>query len=452
MRSLGSTRPRRAPLVGALVFAWALVIAAGVGSGGSAARAQAESTGADFDLDNTGWNGLSELRALAREQDAELIVPSRLDIGTLTPADGLLIVHPLEAPPTEQLTAFLQAGGRVAVADDFGRADELFRAFRITRTAPSQVSAELLLLRGNRELIVARPSSSHPLVDGVDALVTNHPRVLVHRELEPVFALGDGEALVLTGAMGEGRFVALGDPSVLINNMLELAGNRQFASNLLLYLRRSASSRVFVVGPSVVIVGRFGDPGADRPLHDVRRFLERASSIELPPLAIRVLALTSTLLVLILVFGALPRRSPYEGANPLGEGRVEGGMLGRIEWYGARPNDLLEPALVYKYELERELRATLGLDASARIERAPSDPKEMPKEMLRAMRSRGLPPRTLEDAGRLLEELGSLAKGATREPPPVVGEAQLARLVTRGDALLAALDRGPDRGASEGAR
>ncbi len=405
-------------------------------------EAQASGSNADFATGNVGWNGLSGLLDVAREEDATLIVTRRLDIGTLTPSDGLLIVHPLEPLPTEAITAFLQAGGRVALADDFGAADTFLQAFHIDRSAPPTNLPDVLRLRGNPELLVARATSSHPLREGVASIVTNHPRSLFHTELEPIFAIRPLEAVVLAGAVGEGRLVAIGDPSVLINNMLELTGNRRFASNLLLYLRRDASSRIVLVEPGGVIVGRFGEPGADRPLHDVRRFLERVSSADVPPLALRILALSIVTIALILVFGAIPRTSPYDGAAVLESPRVAGGLFGRIAWYGARPTELLEPALVYKGELDAALRARLGLSVAALNERAPADPKEL----LSAMRSRGCSPRSIEQARRLLEELAALAAASEREPAPSVGEARLRDLVTRGEALLASM---PDPSSGE---
>jgi hypothetical protein len=207
-----------------------------------AARAGAQTTGAsgDFATTNTQWNGLSDLLQVAAEEDAQLVVVSRLDLGTLTPRDGLLVVYPTEAMPTGDLSDYMRAGGRLAVADDFGAADSLFRIFRIGRAEPNPDAPSVLRLRGNGELLVARPLTQHPLTEGVGAVVTNHPRVLFHAELEPIFAVGDHDAVVLAGAVGEGRLVAIGDPSLFINNMLALDGNRRFASNLLLYLRGDA--------------------------------------------------------------------------------------------------------------------------------------------------------------------------------------------------------------------
>jgi hypothetical protein len=401
------------------------------------AGGQVSAAAGDFVTTNAQWNGLSELLEVADEQDAPVEVVSRLDLGTLSPADGLLIVYPTEALPSDDLSAHMRAGGRVAVADDYGAADSLFHVFRISRAEPSPDAPAVLRLRGNRALLVARPLSQHPLTEGVGSLVTNHPRILWHAELEPIFSIGEHEAVVLAGAVGEGRLVAIGDPSVLINNMLELDGNRRFASNLLLYLRGDAGGRVLLLEPGGELVGRYGEPGADRPLHGLRSMLERAADAQLPPLALRIFALAVILILLVIVAGTLPRGSPYRASAMFREETVAGGLSGRVEWYRARATDLLEPTLVYKLELEAALSAHLGLP----LQGPPpgrSGPL-VPPEMLSVMRSRGLSAQTVDDARRLLDELANLASGATNGTAPPVNEARFRSVVARGDALLAAL-------------
>ncbi|MDH5491251.1 MAG: hypothetical protein OEY14_04805, partial [Myxococcales bacterium] len=149
--------------------------------------------------------------------------------------DSLLIVYPTRALPASGLSEFLGRGGRIALADDYGSGESLLRVYGITRRPG--VRGDPATLRSNPGLPVARAAIQHPLTEGVGTLVTNHPAILEHAELRPIFALeGDADGLLLTGAVGEGRLLALSDPSVLINNMLEFRGNRRFARNLLRYL------------------------------------------------------------------------------------------------------------------------------------------------------------------------------------------------------------------------
>jgi hypothetical protein len=418
---------------GSRVAVAALLLAAGWLSSAGIVDAQRAGRSADFSTTNTQWNGASELLEVAREQDATLEVVTRLDLGTLRPIDGLLVVHPTAELPSGPLSAFMRAGGRVALADDFGAGDALLRVFRIGRGEPNPDGPDVLRLRGNRELLVARPRAPHPLSEGVGSLVTNHPRILFHADLEPIFSIGERDAVVLAGAVGQGRLVAISDPSMLINNMLELDGNRRFASNLLLYLRGQAGGRVVLVEPGGEIVGRFGEPGADRPLHDLRVLLERAAGLELPPLALRILAVAIVAILLILVAGVLPRTSPYQASAMFRDEPVAGGLPGRVEWYRARSTDLLEPTLVLKLELEAALHARLGL---APVQSAASARVVPGEATWAALRERGLSAAELDEAKRLLDELAGLASGATNGTAPPVTDARFRNLATRSEALL----------------
>lgn len=393
-----------------------------------APRAQAQdAANDDFSTRNVGWNGLSELVEVARREGVTVEVTPHLVLGELAANDAVILIHPTSDLPATGLTAFLRAGGRVALADDFGHGDSLLNVFRIVRAEPER-SAGVLRLRGNPELLVARPQRGHPLGDGVTALVTNHPRVLRHPQLEPIFLLEGNDAIVLAGAVGEGRLVAISDPSVLINNMLQLASNRQFAANLVSYLRGETNGRVIIVEAGGEVTGMYGDPNADRPLHDLRSALERAASLELPPLVLRILAVSLLAIMLILIAGSTPRTSPYQASAMFREEPVQGGLVGRVEWYGARPTDLLDPTLVYKLELESTVASLLGLSVRTPIH-----------EMQHAMRSLSVPAAMQNDARALFDELAQLATSAANGMAAPVTEGRLKNIVDRGEAITQAL-------------
>lgn len=386
------------------------------------ARAQ---SGDDFAPDNDRWNGLSGLVEIARGQGVELELVERLDIGTLRPEDALIVVAPEEDLPAASLTELMRAGGRVALADDFGHGDSLLRTFRIGRGRPNR--ADALRLRGNEELLVARAAAGHPLTEGVTALVTNHPQVVYHQDLEPIFAFGERDAVVLAGAVGAGRLVAIADPSVLINNMLELRGNRRFAENLVGYVAGEGGGRVLLVPPRGRIVGRYGEPGADRPLHDLRALLEHLAQAELPPGALRVLAASLAGILLVLAAGVLPRSSPYAGASMFARPSVAGGFVGRVEWFSQRPANLGDPAMVYKLELETELARRFGLAWPV-----------SPEQIAARMKARGMRAVDVEGARALLAELAALREEWERGTRgDALAEARFRKIVRDGDALLA---------------
>lgn len=383
----------------------------------------------DFATEGGAWNSVTALMAIAEDRAAPVTAPDRLDMGTLEASDSLLILSPRTAPPTHEITSFLRAGGRVALADDFGAGDELLSVFQIGRGEPSLDAA--MRLRGNPSLLVARPRVNHRLSEGVPALVGNHPATVYHRELSPIFELTDGEAMVLAGAVGDGRLVILSDPSALIDNMLELRGNRRFAENLLGYLDDGRGGRLFVIGPDARLIGRYGEPGAGRPLHDLRQSLEALASLELPPLALRIASLALAAIAVILALGVLPHRTPYRTERMFARPPAQGGFVGRVGFFGRRKVNLLQPLMVYKFELEAEILTRLSLHGRALL-----------RDVLTAMRERGIGEDDVNAMRALLLELDQLRDRSDRPPgPPRVGPARFQQLVATGERLLSRLEK-----------
>ena len=394
----------------------------------------------DFAPESTEWNGLSELLALAAARGRPIEVSRRLDAGTLTSRDAVLVIAPQAEPRAIALTDLMRHGGRVLIADDYGAAGAMLRAFGIRRGRP-RADGDVLELRGNPALLVAHPAQQQPLTIGVDALVTNHPMVVFHvpaagREaLAPIFEIAPNDAVVLAGEVSPGRLVVLSDPSVLINNMLELQGNRRFAENLVDYISlgrggdSGASGRIVLVPPDGIIVGRFGEPGADQPLHQLRAMLDDVAHLSLPPVALRIAAASLAAILLIFGSGVLPRQSPYGSAAFAPRPAAVGGFVGRVGWYAARSADLTEPLLVYKFEFETELHARLHLSGRASL-----------SDVVTAMQTRRLSTAQTTAARALLLELSAMAERAERNVgSEAVSEARLRNLVGRGDALLAAV-------------
>src|SRR6185436_17290455 len=77
--------------------------------------------------DDRGWEGCSDFVALARSQlgEARVRVVSSLDYSLLEPRDAILFLHPEVEIRFHALAAFLGAGGRAAVVDDYGMAAPL---------------------------------------------------------------------------------------------------------------------------------------------------------------------------------------------------------------------------------------------------------------------------------------------------------------------------------------
>jgi hypothetical protein len=212
----------------------------------------------DYDPRSNAWNGLSTFVGLAEGIGFEVSSRVELDWSELTADDILVLVYPLRAVDHNRLSAFVQAGGNAVIADDFGQAHDALAALgMLTDVGPPRAAH---YWHDHLFAPIATPRADHPLADNVSEVVTNHPASF-HRVTNATTVIGfeDG-ALVVAGERGTGRFVAISDPSILINEMLRepFAGNVTLATNLLRWLSRDGRSRrvVLLHGDSPM----YGDP------------------------------------------------------------------------------------------------------------------------------------------------------------------------------------------------
>jgi hypothetical protein len=401
-----------------------LALAAALGLRSETARAD----DADYSVDSSAWNGLGDLLGLARGLGIEVRTGARIDLKSLRAQDGLLLVFPRQPPARADLSAFMYEGGRLAIADDFGAARSLLEGFGVQRHPPPQVAPERRL-RGNPNVVIAKAGPAHPLNVGVGALVTNHPQTLGHVELEAIFSLGgQSDAVVLSGAVGKGRLVAIGDPSALINNMLEFRGNRAFARNLLRYL--SQGGRLWIASPETELTGHYGTVANSDPLLGLRAGLRRLAQVRLPESAVQLTTLVIAALLLLGAVTALPRRSSYARAVSMPVVENSGGFAGRVRFFMRRDSNLLTPLLVYKDELERRLLTGLALKGESTL-----------RELMDAMRNAGIERTLADETGALLNQLRELALAQDRAPAPRIEAARFHAMVAQGDRILAAVDQ-----------
>jgi hypothetical protein len=147
-------------------------------------------------------------------------------------------------------------------------------------------------LRHNPQLALAEPASAHPVVADVNRVVTNHATGLSHPDLSPVLKIrGANESdvfIAVAGAVGEkppapqGRFLVVGDPSIVMNSMLRYAGNKSFARGLVRYAVENDSwgnrgGRLFIAAGSFEQKGSFG--GEENTFAEWLRMLKDAFDI-----------------------------------------------------------------------------------------------------------------------------------------------------------------------------
>jgi hypothetical protein len=393
----------------------------------SQSRAEAE----DLTVQQRGWNGLSELLDLARKE-ATVLTPSRIDASQLDASDALLVVHPVAPLPMPQLVKFLRKGGRLAIADDFGSGRALLAAFGTGMHEPGRHPRTL---RNNPQLAIATPLIGHALADGVDALVTNHTQVIYHPDLTPIFALdASAGAIVLSGAVDKGRLVAISDSSVLINNMLELPGNRTFARNLIRFLRGAELRRLYIAGSDTQWLSGIRSLTTGNPLARVSAALTQLAKPRLPALAVLALAVVLAAVLLAAAATALPRRSAYARRAYLVAPEVSAGMAGRVNYYAGRSRNFLAPLLVLKLELEHRLVA--HLHASGTLVR---------DDVLRGLRKLGgFPEERVREVAEFLQSVDRLQDSSLVHEQEVPAR-RFSELTAMGRRILAELDAAPQR-------
>lgn len=236
-----------------------LVLLALFGATAAAQPAAPERDEGDYDIDNNAWNGLTTFTALARGMGLSVQLRRNLDWTELEPRDILVILYPSSNVVPHHLSSFISGGGRVVLGDDFGSSHRVFAELGILRKPAVGVGATEYY--DNLPFApVATRVGDDPLAAGAPSLVTNHPAIFTELAFaHPIYRFGKGETVVASGRMGAGQLVALADPSILINRMLQFEGNFQFAVNLLRQLMSGGSRRM------VVVTGEFTLRGAPPP-------------------------------------------------------------------------------------------------------------------------------------------------------------------------------------------
>jgi hypothetical protein len=365
VRGVRRARFRRWPRLSKVVALFVLLVVTTLG-----ARVGA----APFDLAGSDWEGCAELVRLARAElgSTRVVVTGQVDFHELKPEDGLLILYPERGLDVDELSKFMRAGGRVVTLDDFGRGDSLLRHFGMERVASPRRPAEFL--RKNPQLALAEPASAHPVVSEVSRVVTNHPTGLSHPDLSPVLKIrGSGEADVIVavaGAVGQGRLLAVGDPSIVMNSMLRYAGNKAFARGLVRYAVDHDSwgkrgGRVFIASGSFEQKGTFGDENSTLSdwLRTLREALETMRHEGLPSVLAYAIACALGLALVVWVGSRAGRL--HKPVTPRFVRKTpavaQGGVAGHAAVISAPQTSRVLAVLELKSAIEEQLTSLLGL-------------------------------------------------------------------------------------------
>jgi hypothetical protein len=287
----------------------ALVIAWGAPS--------AHAGGGDYRIDSREWNGLGRLADEATAAGCTLNAVDTLDWSTLGPRDVVWLIYPRTTVDGGRLRRYLEAGGRAVLADDFGASDAALAALEIRRLRGELPGAARY--DENPALPIAHRTLTTELSAGVPDVVANHP-AFFSAATPATYAFSPGAALVVEGRLGKGYFVALSDPSVLINNMLELDEDLAFARALIKRTCRPGE-RIVLVTQSFVArgepSGELAPPSPDDSLFvGFNRMLENIDDAARTAADGRTLGILGTIMAvigLVLFARATPPRGRVDG-------------------------------------------------------------------------------------------------------------------------------------------
>ncbi|MCA9513591.1 MAG: hypothetical protein KC635_01465 [Myxococcales bacterium] len=238
----------------------ALAVALLVGALAAPAGAVTDYDRADADT----WNGLGYLLVTAAEAKVDVTVVDALDLATISPDDVLFWIYPTTPLPVDELLAFVGDGGSLIVADDQGSAEPLFAAVGITREPDGPRHQEHWFAQEDGLPVIPRQSDDF-LFFNVEELVANHPAALRSAEGGVVAFDDPRELLVVRRELGSGRLLAIGDPSIFLNQMLRrFYGNKQFAANVLRVFCRAEPCHVTLLMPTTTASGSYEGGAGDR--------------------------------------------------------------------------------------------------------------------------------------------------------------------------------------------
>lgn len=374
----------------------ALVAALAVGSASDFA-----SVGRDFHVGHKGWNGLSELKRLADDLGCPLQVRRTLDWSSLDGQDVLVVIHPESELGDSATTAYLSAGGRMVIADDYGKSEKVLASVGIHRKMESWPPG-VRFYRPDQSLPVALPVRGTALGKATGELLANHSSFF-DSSLPATYAFAPGAGLVIEANVGHGRLVAIADASVFINNMLELPGNREFAAHLIVDLCRLQQDRLvllygpfaqFGTPPAALLGAPTSDSGHDLPDKlnrslgganlNIQQTLKGRGKIDDPDV-VTLLGLLFCVASLLLFLRYLPLPGqPQDSAFAQPPRPPDTGLFASVQRYAGGAGQVTW-GYIYPATLIREetlLRLAPYLPASQSTDGTPLDPKQV-RELLR---------------------------------------------------------------------
>jgi len=214
-------------------------------------------TSSDFSMFNTNWDGCSEFAKVLYHRGELVPVLYPYNSINLNEKGVLIVVGPdvgFSSLEIEEVRRFIEKGGTLFIADDFGLANNLLADLGVKCKFSEKPLGDIFYSKSVDFPVVTRIEDPQ-LSYGVEKLVLNIPSDITGLEggggEEEVFSskvsvVGEGEdrrsyPILAEARYGAGRVILLSDPDILINDMNP--ENKKFIDNLVGYL--SPGSELF---------------------------------------------------------------------------------------------------------------------------------------------------------------------------------------------------------------
>jgi hypothetical protein len=204
----------------------------------------------DFRVENTFWNGSSELGEYQMLTPLETLA----DLPVVTKGTTLILIPYIQLTQSEldEVSRFVAGGGTLVLADDYGYGNQVLSYLGMEERFSGQALLDPLFSYKNEQLPRIFRISADSVTDGVDSLVLNHATCLINIEADDVLAMSSSFSYLdlndnrewdtdePTGAMpvisshilAGGRVILVSDPSIFINGMDTLADNYGIIENI----------------------------------------------------------------------------------------------------------------------------------------------------------------------------------------------------------------------------
>jgi hypothetical protein len=202
---------------------------------------------------NTDWNGCSDIASIG--QNVTLLLS--YDALPANSTSLLAIIGPstdFSYNQNSKIANFLDSGGNVLLADDFGTGNSLLRALNVSASFSRKPLADLYYYSRNPSFPLITDFSPSPVTVNLTRVILDHPSYINIGDLSQVTEIGASSPFAFIDSSGEGRPLAnesiasypvmastkigrglltlVADPSMFINDMIGIYDNMRLFQNV----------------------------------------------------------------------------------------------------------------------------------------------------------------------------------------------------------------------------